>query len=69
VRAAAAAHLSPAGQARAAAALEMMTVLEEQLHVLRHRLLHAARHLAGAKVPAARIYGAEQLRALGPGLI
>jgi len=64
VRAAAAAHLSPAGQAQVAAALEMMTVLEEQLHVLRHQLLHAARHLAGAKVLAARIYGVGPLTAL-----
>jgi transposase len=64
VRDAAAAHLSPAGQAQAAVALQMMTVLEEQLHALRHQLLHAARHLKGAKVLAARVYGAGPLTAL-----
>jgi transposase len=64
VREAAAAHLSPAGQAQVAAALQMMTVLEEQLHALRHQLLHAARHLKGAKVLAARVYGVGPLTAL-----
>ncbi len=38
VRAAAAAHLSPAGQVQVAVAVEMMTVLEDRLHELRHRL-------------------------------
>src|SRR5215469_4365778 len=42
VRAAAAAHLSPAGQVQVATALEMMTVLEGLLHELRHQLLDAA---------------------------
>jgi transposase len=42
----------------------MMTVLEEQLHALRHQLLRAARHLKGAKVLAARIYGVGPLTAL-----
>jgi len=55
VRAAAAAHLSPAGQVQVATALEMMTVLEGQLHELRHQLLDAAGHMAGAKVLAERI--------------
>jgi transposase len=63
-RAAAAAHLSPAGQAQVAVALEMTAVLEERLHELRRQLLHAARHLAGAKVPAARLYGVGPLTAL-----
>jgi transposase len=64
VRAAAAAHLSPAGQAQVATALQMTAVLEERLHELRHQLLDAARHLAGAKVLAARLYGAGPVTAL-----
>jgi transposase len=64
VRAAAAAHLSPAGQLQVAAALDMLTCLEEQLHGVRHRLLDAARHTAGAKELAARIYGVGPLTAL-----
>jgi transposase len=64
VRAAAAAHLSPAGQVQVAVAVEMMTVLEERLHELRHRLLDAAGHMAGAKVLAERIYGVGPLTAL-----
>ena len=46
----AAAHLSPAGQLQVATALEMLEALEARLHVVRHQLLDAARHLAGAKV-------------------
>ena len=64
VRTAAAAHLSPAGQLQVAAALDMLTCLEEQLHTLRHRLLDAARHTVGAKELAARIYGVGPLTAL-----
>jgi transposase len=64
VRAAAAAHLSPAGQLQVATALEVMTVLEGQLHLLRHQLLDAARHLAGAKALAAQVYGVGPLTAL-----
>ena len=62
VRAAAAAHLSPAGQVQVAVAVEMM-VLEDRLHELRHRLLDAG-HIAGAKVLAERIYGVGPLTAL-----
>ena len=51
LRAAAAAHLSPAGQ------LQVATALEARMNVVRHQLLHAARHLRGAKVLAARLYG------------
>jgi transposase len=58
LRAAAAAHLSPAGQLQVATALEVIEALETQLHLLRHQLLDAARHLTGAKVLAARLYGA-----------
>ena len=56
LRAAAACHLSPAGQLQVATALDMLAALEARLDVLRHQLLGAARHLAGAKVLAARLY-------------
>jgi transposase len=64
VRAAAAAHLSPAGQVQVAVALEMTAVLEDRLHQLRHQLLDAARHLKGAKVLAERLYGVGPFAAL-----
>ena len=64
LRAAAAAHLSPAGQLQVATALEVTGALETRLHVLRHQLLDAARHLAGAKVLAARLYGVGPVTAL-----
>jgi transposase len=64
LRAVPAAHLSPAGQLQAATALEVTGALETRLHVLRHQLLQAARHLAGAKVLAARLYGAGPVTAL-----
>jgi transposase len=57
LRAAAAAHLSPAGQLQVATALDMLAALEARLDVLRHRLLAAARGLTGARVLAARLYG------------
>ena len=64
LRAAAAAHLSPAGQLQVATALEMTGALEARLHELRHQLLDAARHLTGAKVLAARLYGVGPVTAL-----
>jgi Transposase IS116/IS110/IS902 family len=64
LRAAAAAHLSPAGQLQVATALDMLTALEARLEVLRHRLLDAARHLTGARVLAARLYGVGPVTAL-----
>ena len=64
LRAAAAAHLSPAGQLQVATALEVIEALETRLHELRHELLDAARHLAGAKVLAARLYGVGPVTAL-----
>ena len=64
LRAAAAAHLSPAGQLQAATALDMTGMLESRLHELRHQLLDAARHLTGAKVLAARLYGVGPVTAL-----
>src|SRR6202048_2015621 len=57
LRAAAAAHLSPAGQLQVVTALEVIAALDTRLHALRHQLTDAARHLAGAKVLAARLYG------------
>jgi transposase len=64
LRAAAAAHLSAAGQLQAATALAMLEALEARLHVVRHELLAAARQLAGAKVLAARLYGVGPVTAL-----
>jgi len=58
LRAAAAAHLSPAGQQQAATAVGMLAATEAQLGPLRHQLRQAAAHLTGAKVLAARRYGA-----------
>jgi transposase len=64
VRASAAAYLSPAGQLQVATALEMTGALEARLEVVRHELLDAARHLTGAKVLAARLYGVGPVTAL-----
>ena len=64
LRAAAAAHLSPAGQLQIATALQMTAALETRLHELRHQLTDAARHLAGAKVLTARLYGVGPVTAL-----
>ncbi len=57
LRAAAAAHLSPAGQLQVATALDMLAAAEARMHVLRKQLRETARHLTGAKVLAARLYG------------
>jgi transposase len=64
LREAAAAHLSPAGQLQVATALEVIAALQARLAVLRHQLRNAARHLTGAKVLAARLYGAGPVTAL-----
>jgi transposase len=64
LRAAAAAHLSPAGQLQVAIALDMLAAVEARLGPLRHQLRDAARHLTGAKVLAARLYGAGPVTAL-----
>jgi transposase len=64
LRAAAAACLSPAGQLQVTTALEVIDALEARLHVVRHQLLDAARHLAGAKALAARLYGVGPVTAL-----
>ena len=57
LREAAAAHLSPGGQLQVATALDMLAASEAHMEVLRTRLRYAARHLTGAKVLAARLYG------------
>ena len=64
LRAAAAADLSPAGQLQVATALDMIAATEARLGPLRHQLADAARHLTGAKVLAARLYGVGPLTAL-----
>ena len=64
LREAAAAHLSPAGHLQVATALEVTAALEARLHAVRHQLLDAARHLTGAKVLAARLYGVGPVTAL-----
>jgi transposase len=64
LRAVAAECLSPAGQLQVATALEILEALEARQHELRHQLLDAARHLAGAKVLAARLYGVGPVTAL-----
>ena len=42
----------------------MIDALEARLHAVRHQLTDAARHLAGAKVLAARLYGVGPVTAL-----
>jgi hypothetical protein len=42
----------------------VLEALETRLHVVRHQLLDAARHLTGAKVLAARLYGVGPVTAL-----
>jgi transposase len=64
LRAVSAVHLSPAGQLQVATALEVLQALEARLHDLRHQLLEAARHLAGARVLAERLYGVGPVTAL-----
>src|SRR5205809_1461501 len=49
LRAAAAVHLSAAGQLQVATALDMLAATEARLGPLRHQLADAARHLTGAK--------------------
>jgi transposase len=64
LRAAAAVRLSPAGQLQLTTALEVPGALEARMHELRHQLTDAARHLTGAKVLAARLYGVGPVTAL-----
>ena len=55
--AAAALHMSTAGQLQVATATDMLACLEGHLGELRRRLLASARGLTGAWVLAARLYG------------
>src|SRR5207247_8661697 len=64
LREAAACHLSPAGQLQVATALDMLAAVEARMDPLRRQLRDAARHLVGAKVLAARLYGAGPVTAL-----
>ena len=64
VLAAAAAHLSAAGQQQVTVALAMMTCLEDQLHAMRRQLLETARHMKGARVLAGGLYGVGPVTAL-----
>jgi transposase len=57
LRAAAAAHLSAAGQLQVATALDMLAAVEARMHVQRRQLREIARHLTGARVLAERLYG------------
>jgi transposase len=61
---ASAAHLSQSGQLQVATALDMLACLEDRQETVRHRLPDAARHLAGARVLAARLYGVGPVTAL-----
>src|SRR6266568_5009672 len=57
-------HLSPAGQLQVATALDMLAAVEARMDTLRQQLLHAARHLAGARALQARLYGVGPLGGL-----
>ncbi len=60
----AAAELSPVGQCQVATALAMLATLDEHLDAVHRQLSHAARHLTGARVLAARVYGVGPITAL-----
>ena len=64
LQAVAAGSLSPAGQLQVATAVEVIEAPETRMHAVRHQLLAAARHLTGAKVLAARLYGVGPVTAL-----
>jgi len=64
LRAAAAAHLSPAGQLQVATALDMLAAVETRMDMLRRQLRAAARQLTGARVLAERLYGVGPVTAL-----
>ena len=64
LRAAAAAHLSPAGQLQVATAWDMPAGLQARLDVRRHRLLPAARSLTGTRVLAWRLDGVSPVTGL-----
>jgi transposase len=58
------AALSSAGQLQVATALGMIAALDEHLETLRRQLINTARHLTGAKVLTARLYGVGPITAL-----
>lgn len=60
----AATQLSPVGQTQVATALAMLAALDEHLDAVHAQLLHAARHLSGAKVLTAQLYGVGPITAL-----
>lgn len=60
----AAEHLSPVGQTQVATALDMLDTLDEHLDAVRRQLLHAARHLTGAKMLTERLYGVGPITSL-----
>src|ERR1700685_4751900 len=64
LREAAAVHLSPAGQLQVATALDMLAAIDARMDTLRGQLLHAARHLAGARALQAQLYGVGPLARL-----
>src|SRR5437667_8807146 len=64
LRAAAAAHLSAAGQLQVATALDMLAATEARMGPLRKQLRDTARHLTGARVLEARLYGVGPVTAL-----
>jgi transposase len=57
-------ELSRAGQLQVATALGMLTVLEDHLTRLHRELVTTSRHLRGAKVLRARLYGVGPITAL-----
>ena len=57
-------ELSAAGQLQVATALAMLTALEDHLHRLHRQLVTTSRHLKGAKVLCARLYGVGPVTAL-----
>jgi transposase len=64
LRAASAAHLSPAGQFQIDTALDVIAALGTRLQDVRRQLREAAANLAGARALAARIYGVGPVAAL-----
>src|SRR5437773_5778787 len=64
LRAAGAAHLSAAGQLQVATALDMLAATEARMGPLRKQLRDTARHLTGARVLEARLYGVGPVTAL-----
>jgi len=64
LRAASAAHLSPAGQMQIGTAVEMIAVLEARLHDVRRQVREAAAALAGARALRERLYGVGPFTAL-----